>query len=116
MDEHVLAVFAAQKSKSLGVVKPLDCSLFHCVLLLFTDLPRTQCGSLRVGGNRNRQELQIEFYDWIECSTDWQARLEKNLAGWGERLAGSVPFWGCGSPKLHPGGKRACFLVEGVSK
>src|SRR5580658_855893 len=35
-----------------------------------TDLPRTQCGSLRVGGNRNRQELQIEFYDWIECSTD----------------------------------------------
>jgi hypothetical protein len=31
---------------------------------------------LRVGGNRNRQELQIEFYDYIECSTDlansWQ--------------------------------------------
>jgi hypothetical protein len=70
MNEDILAVFAAQKSKTLGVIKPLDCTLFHCVLLLFTDLPRTQCGSLRVGGNRNRQELQIEFYDWIECSTD----------------------------------------------
>jgi hypothetical protein len=34
MDEDVLAVFAAQKSKSLGVVKPLDCALFHDVLLL----------------------------------------------------------------------------------
>jgi hypothetical protein len=39
MDEDVLAVFAAQKSKSLGVVKPLDCALFHGVLLLITELP-----------------------------------------------------------------------------
>jgi hypothetical protein len=25
---------------------------------------------LRVGGYQDRQELQIEFYDWIECSTE----------------------------------------------
>jgi len=30
MNEDVLAVFAAQKSKTLGVVKPLDCACFHC--------------------------------------------------------------------------------------
>jgi hypothetical protein len=29
MDEDVLAVFTAQKSKSLGVVEPLYCALFH---------------------------------------------------------------------------------------
>jgi hypothetical protein len=29
-----------------------------------------QCGSLRAGGYQDRQELQIEFYDWIECSTE----------------------------------------------
>jgi hypothetical protein len=34
MDEDVLAVFAAQKSKSLGVIKPLNCALFHDVFLL----------------------------------------------------------------------------------
>lgn len=34
MDEDVLAVFTAQKSKSLGVIKPLDCACFHCVLFL----------------------------------------------------------------------------------
>jgi aldehyde:ferredoxin oxidoreductase len=33
-NEIIFAVFAAQKSKTLGVIKPLDCSLFHCVLLL----------------------------------------------------------------------------------
>src|ERR1035438_9627621 len=82
MDEYVLAVFASQKSKTLGVVKPLDCACFHCVLLLLTDLPRTQCGSLRVGGNRNRQELQIEFYDCIECSTDLNALREISGFGW----------------------------------
>jgi hypothetical protein len=63
VDEYVLAVLTAQKSKTLGIIKPLDCACFHCVLLLGTNLPRTQCGSLRVGGYRNRQELQIEFYD-----------------------------------------------------
>jgi len=35
--EDIFAVLAADESKSLGVVKPLHCSLFHCVLpfLLF---------------------------------------------------------------------------------
>jgi hypothetical protein len=35
--EDIFAVLAADKSKSLGVVKPLHCSLFHCVVpfLLF---------------------------------------------------------------------------------
>src|SRR6202007_3400300 len=31
MDEDVFAIFAADESKSLGIVKPLYCSLFHCV-------------------------------------------------------------------------------------
>ena len=34
MDEHVLAVLTAQKSKTLGVIKPLDCACFHCVCFL----------------------------------------------------------------------------------
>ena len=52
MDEDVLAVFAAQKSKTLGVVKPFDCSLFHIVLLLCTELPSERnVEVLRVGGN-----------------------------------------------------------------
>ena len=39
MDEDVLAVFTAQKSKSLGVIKPLDCACFHCVMFLCCKLP-----------------------------------------------------------------------------
>ena len=39
MDEDVLAVFTAQKSKSLGVIKPLDCACFHCVAPCVTELP-----------------------------------------------------------------------------
>src|SRR5664279_3526729 len=34
MHEDVFSVCAAQKSKSLCVVKPLHCSLFHCVRFL----------------------------------------------------------------------------------
>jgi hypothetical protein len=34
MNEDVLSVFTAKKSKTLGVIKPLDCALFHDVLLL----------------------------------------------------------------------------------
>jgi hypothetical protein len=33
--EDILAILAADKSKSLGVVKPLHCSLFHCVYTFF---------------------------------------------------------------------------------
>src|ERR1700676_2710726 len=29
MDEYVLAVVAAKKTETLGVVEPLDCALFH---------------------------------------------------------------------------------------
>ena len=40
-------------------------------MLLETELPSERnVEVLRVGGNRNRQELQIEFYDWIEYSTE----------------------------------------------
>jgi hypothetical protein len=31
MNEHILAVLAADKAKPLGIVKPLYCSLFHDV-------------------------------------------------------------------------------------
>jgi hypothetical protein len=34
MDEYVLAVFTANESKTLGIIEPLDCACFHCVLLL----------------------------------------------------------------------------------
>jgi hypothetical protein len=43
MDEHVLAVLTAQKSKTLGVVKPLNCACFHCVVPLIQNYRRTQC-------------------------------------------------------------------------
>src|ERR1017187_3555577 len=73
-----------------------------------TDLPRTQCGSLRVGGNRNRQELQIEFYDWIECSTDWQTRFRLLLL----IRAGRPHFADLGLALLwHPIGIRASILL-----
>src|SRR5664280_539686 len=39
MNENVFAIFTAQKSKTLGVIKPLDCALFHDVAPLVTDLP-----------------------------------------------------------------------------
>jgi hypothetical protein len=29
--EHVFAILTADKAKPLGIVKPLHCSLFHCV-------------------------------------------------------------------------------------
>jgi hypothetical protein len=35
----------------------------------FTELPcERNVEVLRAGGNQNRQELQIEFYDYIECN------------------------------------------------
>jgi hypothetical protein len=34
MDENVLTAFPAQKSKTLGVIKPLHCTLFHDGVLL----------------------------------------------------------------------------------
>ncbi len=70
MNEDVLTVFTAQKSKTLGIIEPLDCALFHCCCSSLLIYRERNVEVLRVGGNRNRQELQIEFYDYIECSTD----------------------------------------------
>src|SRR6185312_14511052 len=66
MDENVLTGRAAQKSKTLGVVKPFYCSCFHdLVLFSIQCTAETQCGScLRVVRyNQNKQEHQIGFYD-----------------------------------------------------
>src|SRR5580698_4156707 len=78
----------------------VPCSIWCCSFKY--DLPRTQCGSLRVGGNRNRQKLQIEFYDYTECSTDsansqhkWLQAANLNLLQIGEplhQLLHSVPI------------------------
>jgi hypothetical protein len=75
MNEDVLTVFTAQKSKTLGIIEPLDCALFHGVAPLVHFYRERNVEVLRDGGNRNRQELQIEFYDWIECSTELASRL-----------------------------------------
>jgi hypothetical protein len=37
--------------------------LFHCVAPLVLIYRECNVEVLRAGGNRNRQELQIEFYD-----------------------------------------------------
>jgi hypothetical protein len=34
MDEYVLAILTADEAKTLGVVKPLHCSLFHFLFYL----------------------------------------------------------------------------------
>jgi hypothetical protein len=39
---------------------------------------------------RNRQELQIEFYDCYECSTKWAGGGENPLASTGKRAARAV--------------------------
>ncbi len=39
MHEHVFAIRPAQKAESLGVVKPLHCSLFHESCSLLVDVP-----------------------------------------------------------------------------
>jgi hypothetical protein len=43
MDEYVLAILAADKTETLDVVEPLNCTLFHfCVALFFVEL----CGEV----------------------------------------------------------------------
>jgi hypothetical protein len=54
---------------------------------------------LRVGGNRNRQELQIEFYDYIEFS------MELVFGGWK-----SFGFNGQGGDDEGDGGFKAIGL------
>src|ERR1700712_5343953 len=71
MDENVLSGGAAQKSKTLGVVKPFHCSCFHdLVLFSIRCTAETQCRScLRVVQyDQNKQEHQIGFYDLFECT------------------------------------------------
>jgi len=41
--EDIFAILAADKSKSLCVVKPLHCSLFHCVCTFFFVLYLISC-------------------------------------------------------------------------
>src|SRR6201747_569240 len=70
VDENVLTGRAAQKSKTLGVVKPFYCSCFHdLVLFSIQCTAETQCRScLRVERyNQNKQEHQIGFHDLFEC-------------------------------------------------
>ena len=39
MHEDIFAILAGNKAKALGIVKPLHCSLFHCLyLFLFLDV------------------------------------------------------------------------------
>jgi hypothetical protein len=70
MDEYVLAVVTAEKSKTLSVVKPLDCALFHDVLLLvdFTAERNVEVIAVeRLLGTG--KDFLIEFYDLIKCTT-----------------------------------------------
>src|ERR1700712_1915902 len=72
MDENVLTGGAAQKSKTLGVVKPFYCSCFHdLVLFSIQCTAETQCRScLRVEQyDQNKQEHPIGFHDPSQCIT-----------------------------------------------
>ncbi len=40
MDEYVVAILTADESEALGIVKPLHCSLFHCVVCSFEAMYR----------------------------------------------------------------------------
>jgi hypothetical protein len=45
MNENILAVGAAEKAEALGVIEPLNCTLFHLKLVpLKMMYRRTQCG------------------------------------------------------------------------
>jgi len=68
MDEYVLAVVSAKKSEALGVVEPLDCALFHDVLLLCVDFTAERNVEViaveRLLGTG--KDFLIEFYDLIQ--------------------------------------------------
>ena len=60
MDEDVLAALALDKTKTLGIVKPLHCSLFHVQVhfFLLLMLRRIRAGSYyRAGTASFRREL-----------------------------------------------------------
>jgi hypothetical protein len=62
MNEHVIPVCAAQKAETLSIVKPLHCSLFHCLFLINYDVPLNAIPiCLRVEQHsQNKQVDQIE--------------------------------------------------------
>jgi hypothetical protein len=64
VNEYILTIFAAQKSKTLGVIKPLNCSLFHDVaplLLIYRTNAMWKC--LRAAVTVTGKDFVIEFYD-----------------------------------------------------
>ena len=48
---------------------------------------------MRVGGYQNRQELQIEFYDWIECSTETDLSNKYSFLFHFLRVPGFAGLW-----------------------
>ena len=62
MNEYVIAVCAAQKAETLGIVKPFHCSLFHCLFLSKCNVPLNAIPiCLRVEQySQNKQVDQIE--------------------------------------------------------
>jgi hypothetical protein len=40
MNEYVVTILTADESETLGIVKPLNCSLFHCVVCSFEAMYR----------------------------------------------------------------------------
>src|SRR4051812_25080043 len=44
MYKDIFAVLAADKAESLRIVKPLHCSLFHCVVPVFLNFPAEKIG------------------------------------------------------------------------
>jgi hypothetical protein len=62
MHENIFAILAADEAKSLCVVKPLHCSLFHFVVPVSEFLLRDRM-LLRVGNaNRRRDQLKIASF------------------------------------------------------
>src|SRR5439155_17670848 len=57
MHENVVARLAADEAEAFGVVKPLHCSLFHCVTCFYCFeflLRRIAAGDMGIAGWRNR--------------------------------------------------------------
>src|SRR6266705_7207264 len=57
MNEHIVAGLPADKAEAFGVVKPLHCSLFHCVTCFYWFeflLRRIAAGDMGIAGWRNR--------------------------------------------------------------
>jgi hypothetical protein len=70
MHEDILAIRPAEKAEAFRVVKPLHCTLFHLNLFLL----RRCTAELNLeliaskAGKRNKQEIQIGFFDLLQYS------------------------------------------------